>query len=208
MNSTQRKTPTGKSVRFAKRPPTYYEPDATFLPIYTSDVWYTTHELQENLQKDVHATLKAYLQQRDDTRKPVLSFHASHAGPMVGIDKLKGDDCYSRGLEMISPEEVTRKKRCDLYRSLVLKQHHMLRSNQITSKHHAADMLRSFAEKHSQWAKVRGRWLAQEDATEARKVYREAFLSKDGADGGLGICPTPHRYVRRRKRKSSSAQTA
>lgn len=207
MNSTQRKTPTGKSVRFAHRPPTYYDPDVTYLPIYTRDLWYTPHELQENLQKDVHATIKAYLQQREGTKKPILSFHATHAGPMVGIDKLKGDDCYSRGLEIVSPEEASRKKRYDLYRSLVLKQHQNLRSSQMLVPNHAADMLRAFAEKNSQWAKERGRLLAQEDANEARKVYRDAFLSKDGAGHGLGICPTPH-HVRRRKRKSSLAQTA
>ena len=201
-----------KQVHFDDRPPVYHEP-LNDLPADNTELWYTAIELRDNLQSDVRETLRVYLTQKHRKNNNILKTIgiSSPQAPAVHVDieKMTSNECYSRGLEMISPVEPVRRKRSEMYRSLVLKQYEALHSSMATS--HANDMLQAFAEKNSQWMRDRAAMLARADAVAARQVYHEAFQSKDGAAHGLGIFPSrmaQHERRRTARRTSDLAPSA
>ena len=148
-------------------------------------MWYTREELLESYYSDIRNTMRSYFRRVKEGKQQADKKYLAKTGSE------EEEMCYGRGLELLDEEQQGRNARSDLYRSLVRKQHKTLKSEM--SAYHAMELLQTFASKNSQWARDRASALALEDAAEARKVYREAFQSKDGVEQGLGIFPMVRR---------------
>jgi len=207
-NSTINSTMINKRVRFDDDANVYHNASrGVLLPEDCEVLWYSAAEMKKMLETDVRETLKFYLKwvrQQQKIKKeqpeardaePSSSSSSSSSSPpssssssVIDIgDTSCGEDCYSRGMELLSPQHEARTARSSLYRSLVLKQYMTLKKSMCGS--HLADMLQQFAVKNSTWAVARALALAAKDAAEARHVYHDAFVTKDGAAQGFGICP-------------------
>ncbi|CAB9496995.1 expressed unknown protein [Seminavis robusta] len=202
-NTSETSTAFRKCVRFDDAANNTFHESSSILPNEAKDVWYTGEELKESFRSDVKEVLREYFR-----RVTVKEGKQDNDKNYVAKHQDEGNAPYTRGLDALSGDDKARRARCDLYRSLVLKQHATLASSM--SPAHAMEMLEAFASKHSQWAKDRACDLAVDDAAEARRVYRDAFLSKEGVDQGLGIFPQSKRRPDRRngKRKSGLARSA
>ena len=204
MNQKVVTTTTGsrkRAVHFDDETTQYHEAPAPLEPEEIQAMWYTAMEMKESFENDVRVTLKTYM-------KLVKEHKRTGNSQVMDIGCMKGDDCYSRGLELLSPAHRARTTRSDLYRSLVIKQYKTLKTSMCGG--HACEMLGSFASKHSQWAVDRAKALAAEDAAEARQVYRDAFLSKGGVGEGCGILAVSGRRSLKRpaRRQLNSAPSA
>jgi hypothetical protein len=176
-----------RRVRFNTFDIACHYPDLPLTPEECSAAWYTVDEVQANMQADIRENVGEYLQKiREGAQATDVNCVA-----------------YSRGLDVLDPEEKYRKVRCDLYKSLVVKQYNALRRSMTCG--HASELLVKFATEKSRWARQRAAALAADDAKQARQVYREAFQSKEGVDRGLGIT---RRSLRGVKKNSELARTA
>jgi hypothetical protein len=204
LTSKNQQSKASKRVRFDDSTITEYHDTITITPEELGKLWYAREELLENFHRDIRFTMREYFRRvREGKQKADKKYLAK-----ITESDGSGEICYGRGLELLDEEQQGRNTRCALYRSLVRKQHKTLKSEM--SESHAMELLAVFASQHSQWARDRASALAVEDAAEARKVYREAFLTKDGIDHGLGIFPMVKRGSppREGRRKSGLARSA
>ena len=184
---------TARRVRFDDSNTTYHDAPAPLTPEECQAAFFTVESCKANLQDDIRATIKGYLK----SKKAKFAARA---------DK---DEAYGRGLDLLDPEEQYRQVRCRLYRKMVLRQQETLRSSMTAN--HASELLEKFATEKSKWARERAAALAADDAAQARKVYREAYQSKEGADQGLWILPSgqaKRSMGGSMRRKSGLARTA